>query len=116
MKIFLFLSFLLFNFGASETKASETYLTPQFRNENSRIPTVYKCAIIGHKMGYSKDSLIVAAAFVEHTGITASQSSDFMSDALTWWKYESTKYDLKGMWNGICEKPFHNIRRTLIEK
>lgn len=67
-------------------------------------------------MGYSNDSLRVAAAFVEYTGITSSQSSNFMSDALTWWKYGSKKYDLKGMWDGMCKEPFDNIRRMLIEK
>lgn len=39
-----------------------------------------------------------------------------MSDALTWWKYGSKKYDLKGMWDGMCKEPFDNIRRMLIEK
>lgn len=116
MKIFVVFGFLLLIFGTSETIADAIYLTPQFKDENSRIPTIYKCAIIGHKMGYSKDSLIVSSAFVEYTGITPSQSSDFMSDALTWWKYESKKYDLKGMWNGMCKKPFDNIRKALIEK
>lgn len=116
MKIFLILSFILLNFGMTETNAEVNYITPQFKDENSRIPTVYKCAIIGHKMGYSKDSLNIAAAFVEFTGITHSQSSNFMSDALTWWKYESQNYDLKGMWHGMCEKPFDNIRKALIQK
>ena len=88
------------------------YKTAEFKDPNSHIPTVYKCAVVGNKQGYADDALAILGRAVDLMGITADKSGMLLDDAYTWYDVKGKKMELSIFWKEYCETPFNNIRRT----
>lgn len=91
---------------------SDLYITEEFKQGNE-ISMVYICAITGHKTGMAEDGLALLVMFNEYTKMGSQKTGNLLDDANTWWEEESYAWDLDGLWDGACEQPLNNIRRTL---
>lgn len=122
---FSFMGLLLFVYALTQPDATEDstsdaviesdsdlYITEEFKQGNE-IAMLYICAITGHKTGKAEDGLALLVMFNDYTKIDTEKAGNLLDDANTWWEEESFSFDLDGMWNGACEQPFNNIRRTL---
>ena len=88
------------------------YKTRNFREMrgDDRLPVVYICAVIGVKTGMEPKAMQIVAAAIADV-VTADQSEDLLSDALTWWEQESSNWNVDLMWEEECNGPIDNLRR-----
>lgn len=114
--IFVFVAFFVFIALVyplvSRGETPVDYITKDFQ-EGNEISMLYICAITGHKTGKADDSLALLVKFNEYSELERQRAANLLDDANTWWEEESYAWDLDDMWEGACEQPLNNIRRTL---